>query len=116
MKLTDDLSNKVTNNPYHVTQLDLPFGLEDAGAMGALKHEVGDLVKLELTAEDMLGEEVNLAKAYLREDAQSIWGDLKLGVTEFELITGDWLLRAADPSRVDWQEHQWWGDDESQFH
>lgn len=115
MKPTDNLTNKAANNPYHVTQLDLPFHPEDSGAIGALKHEVDDMLKLELTAEQMLGEEVDLAKAYIREDAQGIWGDLKLGLTELEMITGDWLLRAADPTRVDWQLNHWWGDEESQF-
>lgn len=116
MKPTDNLIARPANNPYHVIQLDLPFRPDEAGAIGALKHEVDDFVKLELTAEQMLGEEVDLAKAYISEDAHSIWGDMKLGFAELEWITGDWLLRAADPTRVDWQENHWWGDDESQFH
>lgn len=115
MKPTDNVTNKSANNPYHVIQPDLPFSPEETGALGALKHEVGDLVKLELTAEQMVGEEVDLAKAYIREDAQGIWSDMKLGIAELELITGDWLLRAADPTRVDWQLHHWWEDEESQF-
>ncbi|MGV8835426.1 hypothetical protein [Cellvibrio sp.] len=115
MKPTDNVTNKSANNPYHVIQPDLPFNPEETGALGTLKHEVGDLVKLELTAEQMVGEEVDLAKAYIREDAQGIWSDMKLGLAELELITGDWLLRAADPTRVDWQLHHWWEDEESQF-
>ncbi len=115
MKPTDNVTNKSADNPYHVIQPDLPFSPEETGALGALKHEVGDLVKLELTAEQMVGEEVDLAKAYIREDAQGIWSDMKLGIAELELITGDWLLRAADPTRVDWQLHHWWEDEESQF-
>src|SRR6188768_2236636 len=112
MKPTDNVTGKPTSNPYHAQQFDLPFKPDDASTLGALKQEVGDLVKLELTAEQMLGEEVDLAKAYIREDAQGIWGDLKLGFTELEMITGDWLLRAADPTRVDWQLNHWWGDEE----
>ncbi|WP_331352150.1 hypothetical protein [Cellvibrio sp. UBA7671] len=119
MKPTDNVTNKsanyVANNPYHVIQPDLPFSQEETGAFGALKHEVDDLVKLELTAEQMVGEEVDLAKAYIREDAQGIWSDMKLGLAELELITGDWLLRAADPTRVEWQLNHWWEDEESQF-
>lgn len=115
MKPTDNVTNKSANNPYHAIQPDLPFSPEENGALGALKHEVDDLVKLELTAEQMVGEEVDLAKAYIREDAQGIWSDMKLGIAELELITGDWLLRAADPTRVDWQLHHWWEDEESQF-
>jgi len=115
MKPTDNVTNKTTTNPYHVIQPDLPFRPEETGALGALKHELDDLVKLELTAEQMVGEEVDLAKAYIREDTQGIWGDMKLGLTELELITGDWLLRAADPTRVEWQLNHWWEDEESQF-
>lgn len=115
MKPTDNLTSKTANNPYHAIQPDLPFGAEETGALGALKHEVDDLVKLELTAEQMVGEEVDLARAYIREDAQGIWNDMKLGLTELELITGDWLLRAADPTRVEWQLNHWWEDEESQF-
>ncbi|MDF3012097.1 MAG: hypothetical protein K0Q78_301 [Cellvibrio sp.] len=115
MKPTDNLTGKPANNPYHARQFDLPFKADDPTTIGTFKQEVDGLVKLELTAEQMVGEEVDLAKAYIREDAQGIWGDLKLGFTELELITGDWLLRAADPTRVDWQLHHWWGDEESQF-
>lgn len=116
MKPTDNSTNKTANNPYHTVQPDLPFSPEETGAIGAFKHEVDDLVKLELTAEQMVGEEVDLAKAYIREDAHSIWADLKLGLYEWELITGDWLLQAADPTRVDWQLRHWWGDDETHLH
>lgn len=115
MKPINNLSNKTTNNPYHAVQPDLPFDGAATGALGALKYEVNDLVKLELTAEQMLGEEVDLAKAYIQEDTQGLWGDVKLGLTEMELITGDWLLRAADPTRVEWQLNHWWEDEESQF-
>lgn len=116
MKPSDESTIKAVGNPYHLNQLDLPFSVDEAGALSALKQEVNDLVKLELTAEQMLGEEVDLAKAYLHEDAHGFWTDLKLGFYEWELIAGDWLLRAADPSRVDWQLHHWWGDDETHLH
>lgn len=110
---------KSTTNPYHASQLDLPCKTGAPDALGGLtqgfSHEVDDLVKLELTAEQMVGEEVDLAKAYIREDAQGIWSDMKLGLAELELITGDWLLRAADPTRVEWQLNHWWEDEESQF-
>lgn len=116
MKPIDNTNNKSASNPYHLSQADLPFSPEETGALGVFKQEMGDLVKLELAAEQMLGEEVDLAKAYIHEDAHSIWADLKLGLHEWELITGDWLLRAADPTRVDWQLHHWWGDDETHLH
>lgn len=106
MKLTDTSTNKIVNNPYHVSQIPSGSGSTDA---------IDDLVKLELTAEQMLGEEVDLAKAYVREDAQGFWGDMKLGLTELEVMTGDWLLQAADPTRVEWTLNHWWEDEESQF-
>ena len=106
MKPTDNLTNKPVNNPYHVSQIPSGSGSTDA---------IDDLVKLELTAEQMLGEEVDLAKAYVREDAQGFWGDMKLGLTELEVMTGDWLLQAADPTRVEWRLNNWWEDEESQF-
>ena len=106
MKPTDNLTNKPVNNPYHVSQIPSGSGSTDT---------IDDLVKLELTAEQMLGEEVDLAKAYVREDAQGFWGDMKLGLTELEVMTGDWLLQAADPTRVEWTLNHWWEDEESQF-
>lgn len=119
MKSGDDSRFSALNNPYHLNRSELPLSSEEPGALNSFKdglnYEVDDLVKLELTAEQMLGEEVDLAKAYVREDAQGFWGDMKLGLTELEVMTGDWLLRAADPTRVDWQLHHWWEDEESQF-
>lgn len=109
-------NSKIPTNPYQFSQADLPFDVDGSGTLDVLKREVDDLVKLELTAEQMLSEEVDLAKTYMREDAHSIWSDLKLGLQEWEFITGDWLLRAADPTRVDWQLHHWWGDDETHLH
>ena len=93
----------------------MPLNPAQTGAIGALKHELDDLVKLELTAERMLGEEVDLAKAYIADDVQGVWADISGGLSQWELITGEWLLSAADPTRVDWQLHHWWGDEESQF-
>lgn len=117
MKSGDRSNFSNPTNPYHSNSL--PADVEEAGALNSFKdglsYGVDDLVKLELTAEQMVVEEVDLAKAYIREDAQGIWSDMKLGLTELELITGDWLLRAADPTRVEWQLNHWWEDEESQF-
>lgn len=120
MKSGDRATPSTPDNPYHTRQIDLPFQAEEAGALGTFKdgftHEVEDLVKLELTAEDMLGDEVRLAREYVKEDTGHFWSDLKQGFIYWELATGQLLLTAADPTRVDWQKYQWWGDDESQFH
>lgn len=111
---------KHPNNPYHPAPVDFPFSEEETGAIGTFKqgleHEVEDLVKLELTAEQMLGTEVDLAKAYLRDDASHVWVDLKEGWHFWESATGEWLLTAADPTRLDWQLHHWWGDNEVHLH
>ena len=108
---------KQPTNPYHSTPLDFPLSAEETGALASLKdgleQEVEDLVKLELTAEQMLGEEVDLAKAYIQDDAQHVWADLKQGLHQWELATGEWLLGAADPTRVDWELNHWWDKDSS---
>ncbi len=120
MKSGDRVTASTANNPYHTNQMDLPFSPEETGAVGTFRegfsHEVGDLVKLELTAEEMLGDEVRLAREYVKEDTSHFWSDLKQEFVYWELTTGQLLLAAADPTRVDWHEHHWWGDDESQFH
>lgn len=119
MKSGDRFSFFNSDNPYHTRPADSSFRPEEAGALDSIKegfsYEVDDMVRLELTAEQMLGEEVDLAKAYISEDTHGLWQDVKLGFAELELITGDWLLRAADPTRVDWHEHHWWGDEGSQL-
>lgn len=119
MKSDDRSTASTPNNPYHAKLDDLPFSPEEAGAFGILKggfaHEVDDLVRLELTAEEMVGEEVRLAREYVKEDAGHFWSDLKQEFFNWELATGQLLLTAADPTRVDWHEHHWWGDEESQL-
>ncbi len=119
MKSGDRSTASTPNNPYHTKLSDLPFSPEETGALGTLKegfaHEVDDLVKLELTAEEMVGNEVRLAREYVKEDAGHFWSDLKQEFFNWELATGQLLLTAADPTRVDWHEHHWWGDEESQM-
>ena len=119
MKLSDDPGSHSATNSFHATKADSSLMDDSAAAFGSFKqgveHEVDDLVKLELTAERMLGEEVDLAKAYIADDVHGVWADISGGLSQWELITGEWLLSAADPTRVDWQLHHWWGDEESQF-
>jgi hypothetical protein len=109
----------ISNNPYHPSQLDLPIAPEEPRATDSLKegmtHELVDLVKLELTAEEMLGDEVRLAREYVKDDTAHFWGDLKQEFIYWELAAGQLLLTAADPTRVDWQENHWWGDEDSQL-
>lgn len=107
---------KHPDNPYHPASTDFPFSEEETGAVSTFKqgldHEVNDLVKLELTAEQMVSDEVGLAKAYINDDASHIWVDLREGLHQWEQAAGEWLLTAADPTRVEWQLLHWWGDDE----
>ncbi len=72
-----------------------------------LDQEVGDLVKLELTAEDMLREEAMLVRDYVTNDVANFWNDLKYEILYWELMLGSFLLRAADPTRAEWQRRHW---------
>lgn len=86
----------------------------DVVRLGAAQRMDG-LIRLELTAEDMVEDEAALLGAYVAHDArhaQGFWRELKEEVLLLELEMGNWLLSAADPSRVDWQEHRWWGSEE----
>jgi hypothetical protein len=78
-------------------------------------YEINGLVKLELTAEEMVENEAALLGAYMSEDAQharGFWRELKEEVELLELEVGQWLLSAADPTRVEWQDKRWWGTEE----
>lgn len=85
---------------------------EDTSTMSALteglNQEFEDLVKLELTAEEMLREEAMLVRDYVTNDVKSFWGDLKNEILYWELILASFMLRAADPSQVEWQRGHWW--------
>lgn len=120
MKSSDRSSVSTPHNPFHARPEEVPLSPGEASALDTFKegfnHEVDDLVKLELTAEEMLAEEVRLAREYVKEDTGHFWSDLKQEFVYWELAAGQLLLTAADPTRVDWHEHHWWGDDESQFH
>lgn len=108
------------SNPYHLNRNEQSYNPGDSGALGDFKsgftHEVDDLVKLELAAEQMMGDEVLLAREYVKDDTGHFWHDLKEGFINWELTAGQMLLSVADPTRVEWQEHHWWGDEDNQFH
>ncbi len=73
-----------------------------------LHQEVGDFVKLELTAEEMLREEAMLLRAYVVDDAKNFWRELRCEVMYWELTAGALMLRAADPVQAEWQRQGWW--------
>lgn len=97
------------------TRSDIPSVDDSYNTLETLRlgvaHEVEDLVKLELTAEQMIASEASLLKAYIAEDAhqaKSFWRELQDEFMLLELSAGEWLLSAADPSSVEWQRAQWW--------
>ncbi len=120
MKSGDQFVSVNPGNPAHPQLAESFINPPEGNALDQLKngftHEVEDIVKLELTAEQMLGDELRLAREYVKEDSGHFWRDIKEGFVNWELAAGQILLSAADPTRVEWQEHHWWGDDESQFH
>lgn len=94
--------------------VEIPANPLDVVRLGTL-HEVHGLVRLELTAEQMVEDEAALLSAYLAEDARQargFWQELKEEVGLLEHEVGQWLLSAADPSRVNWQDKRWWGSEE----
>jgi hypothetical protein len=83
-------------------------------------QELEGLIKLELAAEEMINEERALLGAYLAEDTSKVrgfWHELKGDMQTLELEVGQWLLSAADPTRVEWQLSHWWdGEDPGKLH
>ena len=81
-----------------------------------LYQKVEDWVALELTAEQMLSNEVNLVSTYMADDARQMWSAIKDSLLPYELAAGQMLLQAADPTQVDWSQHHWWDNQELQPH
>lgn len=70
--------------------------------------KVEDWVALELTAEQMLSDEVDVVSTYVAGDARQLWGAIKDSLLPYELAAGQILLRAADPTQVEWSQSHWW--------
>ena len=71
------------------------------------RHEIEDLIELELVMEAMTEEKAALLRSYLQEDAHQLgtfWSELKNELGFLELLAGQWILTAADPTRLDWIE------------
>lgn len=86
----------------------------DTVRLGAA-HRMEGLIQLELTAERMVEDEAMLINAYLTDDVQNakgFWREFKDDMDVLELEVGQWLLSAADPTRVEWQDKHWWGSEE----
>ena len=86
--------------------------IEDDSSVSALSqgvyHQVEDWVALELTAEQMLSNEVGALSTYVAGDAKQMWEAIKDSFLPYELAAGHFLLRAADPTQVQWLQHHWW--------
>lgn len=71
------------------------------------RHEIEDLVQLELALEAMTEERAALLRSYLQDDAHRLgtfWMGLKSEVGFLEFLAGQWILTAADPTWLDWLE------------
>jgi hypothetical protein len=101
MKNTNDAVLKPVNDLLPKLQegalTDLKIGLE---------YQLGDFIKLELTAEQMLEEELVLVQDYLTVDTKHFFSDLKNEVLYWEKQAGQALLSISDPDRFEWYLHK----------
>lgn len=75
-----------------------------------------DWVALELTAEQMLKNEVNVVTTYAAGDAHNMWEAIKDSLLPYELAAGQFLLKAADPTQVEWLHGHWWDNEDTALH
>jgi FtsZ-binding cell division protein ZapB len=67
--------------------------------------EVDELKKLELDVEELAERKASLLKEYIKDDIHGVktfWEDLKAEAHTLEEFAAQWLLRAADPTPLDW--------------
>ena len=111
---------KNLSTSYQAKPQDYLFELEDDSPTSALSqglyHHIEDWVALELTAEQMLGNQMNTVTTYVADDARSMWDAIKDAVLPYELAAGQLLLKAADPTQVEWLQHHWWDDKDAALH
>ena len=68
-------------------------------------EEVEELAKLELDVEELAERKADLLKAYIKDDIHGVrqfWEDLKAEAHTLEEFAAQWLLKAADPTPLDW--------------
>ncbi len=71
------------------------------------RHEIEGIVELELVMEAMTEDKAALLRSYLQEDVHQLGTflvDLKNEIGFLERLAGQWMLTAADPTRLDWLE------------
>ncbi len=106
-----------TSQSYQYKPQEYLLELEDDSAASALSkglyHQVEDWVALELTAEQMLSNQVGTVTAYAASDARQMWQVIKDNLLPYELAVGHFLLTAADPTQVEWSQSHWWDDQDA---
>ena len=80
----------------------------DSALSQGLYHQIQDWVALELTAEQMLNDEMTIVSTYVTNDAHHMWETIKESLLPYELSVGQMLLQAADPTQVEWLQSHWW--------
>ncbi len=69
------------------------------------REEVEELIELGLDVEDLAERKAGLLKAYIDDDihgAKEFWLDLKAEANSYEEFIFEWLLKAANPTALDW--------------
>lgn len=111
MTATDIFHHAHVGNGELLLQDDSPM----ATLPNAVQHEIEDWLALELTAENMAKDELALVGTYITstpiaDGTRSFLQDIKGGLTAWELSAFDFILTAADPTQLEWQQAHWWGD------
>ena len=98
---------------YQESPQEYSLEFEEESPLSALSrgvyHHVEDWTALELTAEQMLSNEVCTISTYFAGDANQTWVAIKESLLPYELAAGQFLLRVADPTQVEWVRGNWWG-------
>lgn len=81
-----------------------------------LYSQFEDWVALELTAEQMLNHEVSVVTTYVTGDTRQMWEAIKDTLLPYELAAGQFLLKAADPTQVEWLQTHWWDSEDDALH
>jgi hypothetical protein len=105
---------------HHTRPAKGEFLLEDESTLSALsegaKHKLEDWLALELTAERMASDELLLVRNYVASDVDAFVDDIQLGWQAWEFGTLQFLLKAADPTQVEWQQAHWWDSPDEPMH
>ena len=113
---SSDLNSQVAHTKAPHYSLEWVNDSSGSALRNGLYHQVQDWVALELTAEQMLSDEVNVVTTYVADDAHHMWEAIKDTLFPYELAAGQLLLRAADPTQVEWLQSHWWEDANSTSH